>query len=147
MEGIANRLSIGVGTIAPSIGASSGEHVVDGDLALLVSDPEPRGGVALRVEVDDQDPVAELGEGRPRLTAVVLLPTPPFWLATAMIRAGREAAGAAFEAADARPRAFERRCTAVGCVPEASLLRLEAGFGLEDERAAREEEGFVTDES
>jgi hypothetical protein len=59
-------------------------------------------------------------------------------------RAGRWAS--AFEAADERPMAFERRCAAVGCVPEASVA-VEAGFGLEDERAAREEEGFVTDES
>jgi len=27
------------------------------------------------------------------------------------------------------------------------VARVAAGFGLEDERAAREEEGFVTDES
>jgi hypothetical protein len=51
------------------------------------------------------------------------------------------------EPADDRPVAFERRCAAVGCVPEASVARVEAGFGSEDERAAREEEGFVTDES
>jgi hypothetical protein len=60
-------------------------------------------------------------------------------------RAGRWAS--AFEAADERPMAFERRCAAAGCVPEASVAPVEAGFGLEDERAAREEEGFVTDES
>ena len=51
------------------------------------------------------------------------------------------------EAADLRVGAFERGCAAVGCVPAALVARVEAGFGLEDERAAREEEGFVTDES
>jgi hypothetical protein len=64
-----------------------------------------------------------------------------------MIRACREVAGAAPEISGASRGAFEERCTAVGCVPEASLARLETGFGLEDERAAREEVGFVTDES
>jgi hypothetical protein len=63
-----------------------------------------------------------------------------------MIRAGRAAAGAEPEVSGALRDAFEERCTAVGCVPEASLARL-TGLGLEDERAAREEEGFVTDES
>jgi pyruvate/2-oxoglutarate dehydrogenase complex dihydrolipoamide dehydrogenase (E3) component len=77
----------------------------------------------------------------------VLLPTPPFWFATAMIRAAREAAGAEPEVCGASRDAFEERCTAVGCVPEALLARLETDFGLEDERPAREEEGFVTDES
>jgi hypothetical protein len=77
----------------------------------------------------------------------VLLPTPPFWLATAMILALPEEGGTAFEAAGLRVGAFERGCAAVGCVPAALVARVEAGFGLEDERAAREEEGFVTDES
>ena len=78
---------------------------------------------------------------------MVLLPTPPFWLATAMTLALPEGGGTAFEAAGLRADAFERRCAAVGCVPAALVARVEAGFGLEDERAAREEEGFVTDES
>jgi hypothetical protein len=77
----------------------------------------------------------------------VLLPTPPFWLATAMTLALPEGGGTAFEAADLRADAFEARCAAVGCVPAALVAPVEAGFGLEDERAAREEGGFVTDES
>jgi hypothetical protein len=77
---------------------------------------------------------------------VVLLPTPPFWLAIAMILALPEGCGTAFETAGMRVGAFGRRCVAVGCVPAAAVA-VEAGFGLEDERAAREEEGFVTDES
>jgi len=64
-----------------------------------------------------------------------------------MILALPEGGGTAFEAADLRVGAFERGCAAVGCVPAALVARVEAGFGLEDERAAREEEGFVTDES
>jgi hypothetical protein len=64
-----------------------------------------------------------------------------------MILALPEGGGIAFEAADLRVGAFERVCAAVGCVPAALVARVEAGFGLEDERAAREEEGFVTDES
>jgi len=43
--------------------------------------------------------------------------------------------------------AFERRCAAVGCVPEAPVAPVVEGSGVEDEPAAREEEGFVTDES
>jgi hypothetical protein len=64
-----------------------------------------------------------------------------------MIRARPGCRASGFEAADERPTAFERRCAAVGCVPEASVARVESGVGLGDERAAREEEGFVTDES
>ncbi len=78
---------------------------------------------------------------------MVLLPTPPFWLATAMILALPEGCGTALETAGVRADTFERGCAAVGCVPAALVARVEADFGLEDERAAREEEGFVTDES
>jgi hypothetical protein len=63
-----------------------------------------------------------------------------------MIRARPGCRASGFEAADELATAFERRCAAVGCVPEASVARVES-VGLEDERAAREEEGFVTDES
>jgi len=78
---------------------------------------------------------------------VVLLPTPPFWLATAMILPRRGCWESALEAAELRPMAFERRCAAVGCVPEAPVAPVDEGSGVEDEPAAREEEGFVTDES
>jgi hypothetical protein len=64
-----------------------------------------------------------------------------------MIRARPGWRASAVEAAGEPAMAFEPRCAAVGCVPEASVARMEAGFGSEDERAAREEEGFVTDES
>ncbi len=85
------------------------------------------------------------------LTAVVLLPTPPFWFATAMIRArrgpGAEAPAIAGVVFGALRDAFEGRCAAVVGAPEALVARLDTDFGLEDELAAREEEGFVTDES
>jgi hypothetical protein len=64
-----------------------------------------------------------------------------------MIRERRGCWESAFEAAELRPRAFERRSAAIGCVPEAPVAPEEAGSGLADEPAAREEEGFVTDES
>jgi hypothetical protein len=64
-----------------------------------------------------------------------------------MILALPEGGGTPFEATGLRADVFERRCAAVGCVPAALVAPVEAGFGLEDERAAREEEGFVTDES
>ena len=42
--------------------------------------------VALRIDVDQQHAPLGRGERAARLTAVVVLPTPPFWLATAMTR-------------------------------------------------------------
>ena len=46
-------------------------------------DPEPA-GVALRVEVDDEDRSPASAIGR-ELTTVVVFPTPPFWLAQAIV--------------------------------------------------------------
>jgi len=40
------------------------DDVIHGDAARLVADPHARRRVALRIQVDDQDPVAELGESR-----------------------------------------------------------------------------------
>ena len=40
------------------------DDVIHGDTARLVTDPHAGRRVALRVQVDDQDPVAELGESR-----------------------------------------------------------------------------------
>ena len=75
----------------------------------------------------------------------MLLPTPPFWLATAMIRALPEEPAAAGEGLGVVREAFEERCVAVRPVPDAFAARVVTGFGLEDERA-REEEAFVTDD-
>ena len=62
----------------------------------MVLDAQRGGGVALRVEVDHEHPLAELGQGGGELTVDVVLPTPPFWLATTItrVRAGRGMAGA-----------------------------------------------------
>jgi hypothetical protein len=76
----------------------------------------------------------------------VLLPTPPFWLATAMIRVPSRAPVPAADRLGVVREAFEERCAAVRPVPDAFVARVVMGFGLEDERA-REEEAFVTDES
>ena len=49
-------------------------------------DAEAAGGVALGIEVDDRGRGARRGRGTPpTLTTVVVLPTPPFWLAQAMV--------------------------------------------------------------
>ena len=50
--------------------------------------PRPGGQRALRVEVDREHLAAVVGEAAPRLMVVVVLPTPPFWLQSAMMRAG-----------------------------------------------------------
>ena len=55
-----------------------------------------RAGIALRIQVDEQHAPAGRGRARsPRLIAVVVLPTPPFWLATARMRVRPTGAGPA----------------------------------------------------
>ena len=84
---------------------------MNGDLTFFVTDAQSGRGVALRIEVDDEHRCRpSSASDAPRLTAVVLLPTPPFWLATAMTLALPEGGGTAFEAADLRADAFEARC-------------------------------------
>ena len=75
-----------VGSTAARIERSAGEHVIGRGAARLALDAEPGRGVALRVEVDDQHMLADGGSAVPRLMAVVVLPTPPFWLAIASTR-------------------------------------------------------------
>ena len=62
MAGATNRFFRLVGSTQSSIAAFGHDHVVDRRLQVPGVDPEPGGGVALRVEVDDQHPVAELGQ-------------------------------------------------------------------------------------
>jgi len=51
----------------------------------VFSRPRPLVAVGLRVEIQQEHALAERGQGTAaRLTAVVVLPTPPFWLATAI---------------------------------------------------------------
>ena len=59
------------------------EQVVARDAVRVLA--EPRGGVRLWVEVDEQRPLARLRKAGRKVEAVVVLPTPPFWFASAMI--------------------------------------------------------------
>ncbi len=63
---------------------ASDEHVGHRDLDGVEVDPEAGRQVRLRVDVDAQDPQAVLASAPARLIAVVVLPTPPFWLAIAI---------------------------------------------------------------
>ena len=76
------------GRTRADVGASLGERLVDG--ARRGADcpfrPSAAREIGLRIEVDEQDALARPSRARPpRLMAVVVLATPPFWLATAMI--------------------------------------------------------------
>ena len=72
------------------------EHVVERRDGAVRLDAEVRAGVGLRVEVEDADALARrAARAAARLTVVVVLPTPPFWLMTAirrMVRASDRAA-------------------------------------------------------
>ncbi len=48
-------------------------------------DTEGEGQTRLRVEVDEQDAPTELGEGRTDARDEVVLATPPFWFARAIV--------------------------------------------------------------
>ena len=61
------------------------DHVISRELALWTRNPQTRGGISLRIEIDHEDfPTA--ANAVPRLIEVVVLPTPPFWLAMAKMR-------------------------------------------------------------
>jgi hypothetical protein len=47
--------------------------------------------ISLGIEVDEKDRMAGSREGRRQVVAVVVFPTPPFWFAIAMTRAGVDA--------------------------------------------------------
>ena len=47
--------------------------------------PKMRGHGPLRVQIEHQHTLALLSQQPPKVTAVVVLPTPPFWLATVQI--------------------------------------------------------------
>ena len=64
----------------------AGEQSVAAAPAQLMADAEAGAGIALRVDVDEQDLRPPTARAEARLMAVVVLPTPPFWLATAMMR-------------------------------------------------------------
>ena len=60
------------------------EHLVGGDAVPLP--PQAGGAVRLRVEVESKHTLLEAASAAPRLITVVVLPTPPFWFATATTR-------------------------------------------------------------
>jgi hypothetical protein len=73
------------GSVSPS---SSGQSESGRPSAAPRFDDAAAGrGVALRIEVDQQHALADSARQAERLTAVVVLPTPPFWLVTASILA------------------------------------------------------------
>ena len=47
--------------------ALTDQNVIGGALALLVGDAETGGGIALRIEIDDQDPFADRRQGGPQI--------------------------------------------------------------------------------
>ncbi len=60
-----------------------------GAAALRFFQPQAAGGIGLRIKVEQQNPFAQPPRRMPAtLTAVVVFPTPPFWLATAMTLVG-----------------------------------------------------------
>ena len=64
------------------------QRPVDGLCPSIGGEAERAGGIGLRVEVDEEHARARAARQAARLTEVVVLPTPPFWLATAMIFIG-----------------------------------------------------------
>ena len=72
--------------ITSARGCAVHQHVVRRRHATVVVDAEGRGGVALGVEVDDEHLLPGWARAAATLTVVVVLPTPPFWLATTKTR-------------------------------------------------------------
>ena len=64
------------------------QRVVDRLVELVRVDPEPHRQRALRVEVDEQHLPPELSQRGAEVDRRVVLPTPPFWLHSAMTTAG-----------------------------------------------------------
>ena len=54
--------------------------------SVAITEPKPSRGRGLRIQVDEQDAVALLSQGRGEVDRIVVLPLPPFWLLTAMVR-------------------------------------------------------------
>ena len=79
-----------VGQQKPGRLAVAEQRLVDGaSRRTLSAQADAARQVALRVGVHEQHALALLGKDVARLMAVVVLPTPPFWLATAMTLATR----------------------------------------------------------
>ena len=78
-----SRPSKSVGRMASLGWVSPEEDVVEAGLVGIFGDSEAAGGVALGVGIDDQDRMSLAAREAARLMAVVVFPTPPFWLAIA----------------------------------------------------------------
>jgi hypothetical protein len=76
------------------------QQVAAGALQGVLVDADTHGGIALRVHVDEQHAALQRREGRGEVDGVVVLPTPPFWFAMAMMRAMGILRMATTEAAD-----------------------------------------------
>ena len=116
--------SIWAGNDQPLQGEVVDDRVMDRALQRRPIQAEPTRGIALGVEVDDEDAVSSDGAIGRRLTTVVVLPTPPFWFAQATVCATQRPAwlgltvidstiGARFTSVRAvRPKRGTRPCTA-----------------------------------
>ena len=82
VEASSDRRSTPVARTASSAVDVAAQDVVEAD-ALLAVGAEADGGVALRIDVDEQRLVAGLGDARGDVDRGGGLPTPPFWLAMA----------------------------------------------------------------
>ena len=69
------------------VGFVGNDEFINRGLEFVGFETDARGGVALRVEVAKQDFLPFSVKAQARLTAVVVLPTPPFWLISATILA------------------------------------------------------------
>ena len=82
-DAISDRLGTGVGRIASSPEVAVHQQLYVPPCRSERFDPQAGRGIALRIHVDQQDRQPGDGKAAARLTAVVVLPTPPFWFATA----------------------------------------------------------------
>ncbi len=72
-----------VGRMA-SAASDAEQEVVDGEAFFVAGEAETAGGIGLGVAVDKEGGRPSSARAAARLMAVVVLPTPPFWLTTAM---------------------------------------------------------------
>jgi hypothetical protein len=91
------------------------QQVAAGALQGVLVDADTHGGVALRVHVHQQDAALQRREGGGEVDGVVVLPTPPFWFAMAMMRAMGILRVAATEAADGVGQYFGAGSAAAMC--------------------------------
>ena len=69
--------------------ASARQHFVHRPIVVAQGDSQVQRRVGLRIEIHQADTLPARRQAAERLTAVVVLPTPPFWLMTAMERMER----------------------------------------------------------